>query len=158
MKEREREREKKERVSHPVGDIKNKSLNALKPRRWYFKLKSQSVRFGRPVWGASRFMRRQDAQPLRFMTAGSRRGNSSAPNHFQLCGRLPRTRLGSLPAARRRRSVFLYPHFGTGILRGLRSSQLLHQHGAQVLWRTAETTIRRADELAGVCLGSGLKR
>lgn len=27
----------------------------------------------------------------------------------------------------------LYPHFGTGVLRGLCSSQLLHQHGAQVL-------------------------
>jgi len=27
----------------------------------------------------------------------------------------------------------LYPHFGTGVLRGLGASQLLHQHGAQVL-------------------------
>lgn len=33
------------------------------------------------------------------------------------------------------RNVVCYPHLGTSILCGLRPSQLLHQHGAQVLWR-----------------------
>lgn len=32
----------------------------------------------------------------------------------------------------------LYPHFGTSVLRGLCSSQLLYQHGAQVLVREEE--------------------
>ncbi len=37
----------------------------------------------------------------------------------------------------------LYPHFGTSVLCGLRPSQLLHQHGAQVLWKRHTNMLRR---------------
>lgn len=62
------------------------------------------------------------------------------PRHYRCNGDLPFTRTSCnmsphLPTDFTKKAE-TYPHFGTGVLRGLRSSQILNEHGTEILHET----------------------